>query len=160
MSITIRRINPQVNGDRRNAFIGSCDSVGFWLNFHPHFIKIHKLLSFAVKEFSIFCTEGQRGMYKMWVETAGMKRMNRKKRKRKLNLEDDQHTACLAWGSVIERPCAEQWWWKKIGMCEHRTGVLTCYIIDQLQNERSASNNAWSSRKKVPEWERQMRQKE
>lgn len=126
MSITIWRINPQVNGDRRNAFIGSCDSVGFWLNFRPHFVKIHKLLSFAVKEFSIFYTEGQRGMYKTWVETEGMKRMNGEKRN--LNLRDGQHTACLARGSVTERPCAEQWW-KKIGMCEHRTGYSPAILL-------------------------------
>lgn len=27
----------------------------------------------------------------------------------------------------------------------------TCFIVDKLQNERSAGNNAWSSRKEVPE---------
>lgn len=37
----------------------------------------------------------------------------------------------------------------------YRTDILTCFIVDQLQNERSAGHNAWATWKEVPEWKRQ-----
>lgn len=55
--ITMWGVDPQVNWDGRDAFVGACYPVGLCLNFRPHFIKIHKLLPFAVQEFSIFYTQ-------------------------------------------------------------------------------------------------------
>ncbi len=60
-SITVWGVNPQVNWDGRDAFVGACYPVGLCLNFRPHFIEIHKLLPFAVKEFGIFYTWEGRG---------------------------------------------------------------------------------------------------
>lgn len=42
----------------------------------------------------------------------------------------------------------------------NRTGTLTCFIVDQLQNERSAGNNAGSTWKKVPVRERRTHNRE
>lgn len=64
VSITVWGVHPQVNWDRRDAFVGACYPVGLCLNFCPHFIKIHELLSFAVQEFSIFYTQWQGNVYK------------------------------------------------------------------------------------------------
>ncbi len=61
-------VNPQVNWDGRDAFVGACYPVGLCLDFCPHFIKIHKLLPFAVQKFSIFYTQGQRDRHKGRVE--------------------------------------------------------------------------------------------
>lgn len=36
----------------------------------------------------------------------------------------------------------------------YRTDILTCFIVDQLQNERSAGHNAWATWKEVPAWKR------
>lgn len=52
-------VDPQINRDGRDAFVGACYPVSLRLNFRPHFIKIHKLLSFAVQEFGIFYNQGQ-----------------------------------------------------------------------------------------------------
>lgn len=68
MSITVWGVNPQVNWNGRDAFVGSCYPVGLGLNFCPHFFKIHKLLPFAVQEFSIFYTQGQKDIHKWRVE--------------------------------------------------------------------------------------------
>lgn len=54
--ITMWWVNPQVNWDGGDAFVGACYPVRLRLNFRPHFIKIHKLLPLAVQEFSIFYT--------------------------------------------------------------------------------------------------------
>lgn len=64
VSITVWGVDPQVNWDGGNAFVGACYPVGLCLNFRPHFIKIHKLLPFAVQEFRIFYTQGQRDKHK------------------------------------------------------------------------------------------------
>lgn len=56
VSITVWGVDSQVNWDGRDAFVGACYPVSLCLNFRPHLIKIHKLLPFAVQEFSIFCT--------------------------------------------------------------------------------------------------------
>lgn len=54
VTITVWGVNPQVNWDGRNAFVGARYPVGLRLDLCPHFIKIHKLPPFAVQEFSIF----------------------------------------------------------------------------------------------------------
>lgn len=33
--------------------------------------------------------------------------------------------------------------------------ILTCITVDQLQNERSTGNNAWSSWKEVPDYHKE-----
>lgn len=59
-SITVWGVNPQVNWDGRDAFVGARYPVSLRFNFLPHFLEIHKLLPFAVQEFGIFYTQGQR----------------------------------------------------------------------------------------------------
>lgn len=54
--ITMWWVNPQVNWDGGDAFVGACYPVRLRLDFRPHFVKIHKLLPLAVQEFSIFYT--------------------------------------------------------------------------------------------------------
>lgn len=56
VSITMWRVNPQVDWDGGDAFVGARYPVRLRLNFRPHFIKIHKLLPLAVQEFGIFYT--------------------------------------------------------------------------------------------------------
>lgn len=56
MMVTVWRENPQVDGDGRDALVGASYPVGLGLDFRAYLVEIHKLLSFAVQEFSIFCT--------------------------------------------------------------------------------------------------------
>lgn len=53
--------NAQVDGDGRDALVGARYPVGLGLDFRAHLVKIHKLLSFAVQEFGIFCMQGDGG---------------------------------------------------------------------------------------------------
>lgn len=62
VSFTVWGVDPQVNWDWGDAFVGARYPVGLRLNFRSHLIKIHKLLPFAVQEFGIFYTKGQRGV--------------------------------------------------------------------------------------------------
>jgi len=72
-SITVWGVDPQVNRDGRDAFVGARYPFGLCLNLRPHFIKIHKLLPFAVQEFSIFYTQGQKGINRGRVERKSQK---------------------------------------------------------------------------------------
>lgn len=47
-SITMWGVDPQINWDGRDAFVGACYPVSFSLNFRPYFFEVHKLLSLAV----------------------------------------------------------------------------------------------------------------
>lgn len=71
---TMRGVNSQINWDGGDAFVGACYPVGLCFNFCPYFIKIHKLLSFAVQEFSIFYTHGQKDRHKGEKENVKLKR--------------------------------------------------------------------------------------
>lgn len=58
--VTVWRENPQVNRGGRDAFVGACRPVGLGLDFCAHLVEIDKFLPFAVHEFRIFCTQGQK----------------------------------------------------------------------------------------------------
>lgn len=51
---TVRGVNPQVDGDRRYAFVGPGDAIRLRLDLLAHLIEVGKLLPFAVEEFSPF----------------------------------------------------------------------------------------------------------
>lgn len=158
VSITVWGVHPQVNRDRRDAFVGACYPVGLCLNFRPHFFEIHKLLPFAVQEFGIFYTEGQRDAHKGREE--GEKSTKEKNEQwRQIKREYQIKGMKVADSELSLRHCDRE------AVCiaamkgdgdeaVHRNSTLTCFIVDQLQNERSTGNNAWSTWKKVPEWER------
>lgn len=57
----MRRKHPQVDRNRRDALVGSGDSVGLSLDLLAHLIEIRELLSFAVKKLGPLCksTQGQ-----------------------------------------------------------------------------------------------------
>lgn len=50
----MRRVDAEVDGDGRNAFVRSCHPVGFRFDLLPHLIKICELFGFAVQKLSIF----------------------------------------------------------------------------------------------------------
>lgn len=50
----MRRIDTEVDGDRRNALVGACESVRLCFNLQTDLIKVHKLPAFAVQELCIF----------------------------------------------------------------------------------------------------------
>lgn len=81
-SITVWGVNPQVNWDGRDAFVGARYPVSLRFNFLPHFLEIHKLLPFAVQEFGIFYTQGQRDTQK-----GRVKEENRTKREKQQERE-------------------------------------------------------------------------
>ena len=89
VSITVWGVDSQVNWDGRDAFVGACYPVSLRLNFRPHFIKIHKLLSFAVQEFSIFYTNKDKvthiGREGRGREKDKEKEIARKRKKRQYN---------------------------------------------------------------------------
>ena len=54
----MRRVNPQVDGDGRYAFVGPRDAVRLGLDLRADLIEIGELLPFAVEEFAPFCEDG------------------------------------------------------------------------------------------------------
>lgn len=50
----MRGVNTQVDGNRRYAFVGPCDSVRLPLDLLANLIKVREFFPFAVKEFSPF----------------------------------------------------------------------------------------------------------
>lgn len=52
---TVRGVDPQVDGDGRDALVGAGDPVGLRLDLQPNLLKVHKFAAFAVKELGIFC---------------------------------------------------------------------------------------------------------
>ena len=48
MSITVRGVDPEVDGDGGDALVGACDPVGLRLNLRPDLLKVHKLPPFTV----------------------------------------------------------------------------------------------------------------
>jgi len=53
-SSTVRRIDPQIDGQIRNAFIPSSHTFRIDFNFSANLIEIAENLTFTMKEFSIF----------------------------------------------------------------------------------------------------------
>lgn len=51
---TVRGVHPQVDGDRRYAFVGPGDTIRLPLDLLAHLIEVGELLPFAVEEFSPF----------------------------------------------------------------------------------------------------------
>lgn len=56
----MRGVNPQVDGDRRYAFVGPCDPIRLALNLLAHLVEVGELFPLAVEEFSPFCGEGKK----------------------------------------------------------------------------------------------------
>lgn len=50
----MRRVDAEVDGDGRDAFVGSCHPVGFRFDLLPHLIEIRELFGFAVQKLGIF----------------------------------------------------------------------------------------------------------
>lgn len=51
---TVRGVNPQVDGDGGDAFVGPCDTVRLSLDLLADLIEVGELFPFAVEEFSPF----------------------------------------------------------------------------------------------------------
>lgn len=49
------RVDPQVDGHRRNALVGASDSVGLSLDLQAHLLEVGEFLPLAVQELGIFC---------------------------------------------------------------------------------------------------------
>lgn len=52
--VTVWRVDLQVDGDRRDAFAGSCESVCLCRDLSADLIEVCELLSFTVEKFTIF----------------------------------------------------------------------------------------------------------
>lgn len=66
--ITVWRVHSEVDGNRRDALIGSCNPVGFCFNFLTDFFKVHKLPPFAVQELGIFYKTER---WRVWLRVIG-----------------------------------------------------------------------------------------
>lgn len=53
----MRRIDTEVDGDRRDALVGARESVGLCFDLQTDLIKVHKLTALAVQELCIFYRE-------------------------------------------------------------------------------------------------------
>lgn len=51
---TMRGVNPQVDGDGRDAFVGPRDAVRLCLDLLANLVEVCELLPFAMEEFSPF----------------------------------------------------------------------------------------------------------
>lgn len=51
----MRGVDPQVDGDGRDALVGAGDPVSLRLDLQPNLVKVHKLAPFAVKKLCVFC---------------------------------------------------------------------------------------------------------
>lgn len=51
---TVRGVNPQVDGDRRYAFVGPRDTICLCFDLLANLIEVCELLPFAMEEFSPF----------------------------------------------------------------------------------------------------------
>lgn len=54
VEVTVRRVNAQVDGHRRDSLIGSGDSVRLGLDLQPNLIKVHELTALTVQELGVF----------------------------------------------------------------------------------------------------------
>lgn len=54
---TVRRIDAEVDGDRRDALVGAREPVGLRFNLQTDLVKVHKLAALTVQELCIFYRE-------------------------------------------------------------------------------------------------------
>lgn len=126
--ITMRGVNPEVDGDRGDAFVGPCDAVCLSLDLLTDLVKVCELFPFAVEEFTPFC-QG----------------------------ENEQHWAGIGDRCSVNKQChCERD--KRLWVCVHASMrgcanvcAPTCSGVDKLQNQGPACDNARSTRQKVPE---------
>lgn len=55
MILTVGGVNPQVDGDGRDAFVGAGDAIRLPLDLLANLIEVCEFLPFAVEEFAPFC---------------------------------------------------------------------------------------------------------
>lgn len=53
----MRRIDAEVDGDRRDALVGARESVGLCFNLQTHLFEVHKLAALTVQELCVLCRE-------------------------------------------------------------------------------------------------------
>lgn len=68
--LTVRRVDAEVDGHRRDALVGAGDPVGLSLDLQAHLLEVGELLPLAVQELGIFCSGsgvGWGGWERRWV---------------------------------------------------------------------------------------------
>lgn len=68
VSRTMRGIDPQVDGDWRDALVGPSDPVCLCLNLLPHLVEICELFTLTVEELCMFWRGGGRNEEFNWVD--------------------------------------------------------------------------------------------
>lgn len=59
--LTLRRVDAEVDGHRRDALVGAGDPVGLSLDLQAYLLEVSEFLPLAVQEFGIFCPRRGRG---------------------------------------------------------------------------------------------------
>lgn len=53
----MRRIDAEVDGDRRDALVGAREAVGLCFNLQTHLFEVYKLAALTVQELCVLCRE-------------------------------------------------------------------------------------------------------
>lgn len=69
VSLTMRGVDAQIDGHRRDALVGSCDPVGLGLDLLPDLIEVGELFALTVEKLSKLCKEPRRGIRKIFYLT-------------------------------------------------------------------------------------------
>ena len=150
--LTVRRVDAEVDGHRRDALVSASHPVGLSLNLLAHLLEVGEFLALAVQELSIFCPR-RRG-------ARGSKHHNsRNPPGSHLPLGKDTpphhtHTQNIAFFFLPPRkatsllrifiPAV------RMGNEAQRGEAHTCGSIDQLQDQGASGDNARSSGQEVP----------
>lgn len=129
-SRTVRGVNPKVDGDGRDAFVGPCDPVCLRLNLLADLIEVCELFPLAVKKLSPFWKEEENK--RLVKATAGGNKSRLIKRRK--------------WSFCVCE-CANVL--DGVGV-RVNVWVPTSICADQLQNQGPAGDNTRSTGQKVP----------